>query len=259
MPVNSTIKDTQRAETSSGGDGLPINELFRSLQGEGKLGGVPSVFIRTSGCNLRCWFCDSYHTSWEPTHAWMGIENIVDGVTEFDAVNHVVITGGEPLLHEEIEVLAEKLSAAGYHITIETNGTISRELPVDLLSISPKLASSTPTQERDPKGDGEWSERHESRRLQFDTLAELIDSYDSQLKFVVTGEDDFPEIVNVVDTLQKRTTRPIERSDVLLMPEGRTQEELAETRTEVATLAQAHGFRYTPRLHVNLWNDAPET
>ena len=115
MPVNSdaTIVDESAAD-SEVEDGLPINELFYSLQGEGKLAGMPSVFVRTSGCNLRCWFCDSYHTSWEPTHAWLDIDTIVDRVTDHEEAGHVVVTGGEPMIHDETVALLDQLSAAGW-------------------------------------------------------------------------------------------------------------------------------------------------
>ena len=240
-------------------EGLPINELFYSLQGEGTLAGVPSVFVRTSGCNLRCWFCDSYHTSWEPTHAWMTIPDIVDEVQSFDKAEHVVVTGGEPMMHEETVELLEELEDAGYHTTVETNGTIMRDVPVDLMSISPKLASSTPTKEKDPKGDGEWSQRHEESRIQMDSLTAILEAYEFQLKFVVTSRDDMPEIEQLVERLRSQSTGDIAPTDILLMPEGVTQEQVIETRGLVAELAQEYGYRYTPRLHVNLWNDAPET
>ena len=67
-----------------------------------KLAGVPSTFVRTSDCNLWCWFCDSYHTPWEPTHAWLSVEEIADRVGDHDA-DHVVVTGGEPTSHDEVE------------------------------------------------------------------------------------------------------------------------------------------------------------
>ncbi|WP_339104065.1 7-carboxy-7-deazaguanine synthase QueE [Haloterrigena salinisoli] len=256
-----------RDETGTGGerpdDGLPINELFYSLQGEGTLAGVPSVFVRTSGCNLRCWFCDSYHTSWEPTHAWLGLEEILAEIESHDA-DHVVLTGGEPLLHEESVDLLEALSDRGYHTTVETNGTIHREAPIDLASISPKLESSTPTPERAPDdADGadaeRWAERHETDRIDLEALAGLVEDYDFQLKFVVTDADDMPEVLDLLADLRDVADVPIRDDDVLLMPEGATRERLAETRTRVADLAMEHGFRYTPRLHVDLWNDAPET
>jgi 7-carboxy-7-deazaguanine synthase len=257
MPVNSASTETETSTPD--GEGLPINELFYSLQGEGKLAGVPTVFVRTSGCNLRCWFCDSYHTSWEPTHAGMSIDDIVDEVRTHTEADHVVLTGGEPLIHDQSVTLIEELDDLGYHTTVETNGTIYRDAPIDLASISPKLSSSTPTEAKDPKGDGEWAERHEERRIDLEALAELVDTYDSQLKFVVTGRDDMPEIEALVDDVRDATTRSIPDSDVLLMPEGMTREELDERRNEVAALATEYGYRYTPRLHVDLWNDAPGT
>jgi len=80
MPVASDTdgldEAVERSADAAEGD-LPINELFCSLQGEGRLAGVPSVFVRTSGCNLRCWFCDSYHTSWEPTGDWYGVDDLL--------------------------------------------------------------------------------------------------------------------------------------------------------------------------------------
>jgi len=260
MPVASDTDGLDDAVDRSGDDDgdLPINELFCSLQGEGRLAGVPSVFVRTSGCNLRCWFCDSYHTSWEPTGDWYGVDALVAAVESYDAA-HVVLTGGEPLVHERSVDLLESLAARGYHTTVETNGTIYRDAPIDLASVSPKLESSTPTAERDPKGDGEWADRHDARRLDVDVLAEFVEAYDTQLKFVVTGPDDMPEIEALVADVRAAADAPVPDEAVLLMPEGQTRDRLAETRRVVADLALEYGYRYTPRLHVDLWNDAPGT
>ena len=260
MPVANDIETTDAdAPPDADADALPINELFYSLQGEGKLAGVPSVFVRTSGCNLRCWFCDSYHTSWEPTGAWQTVDDIVESVKEYDQAEHVVLTGGEPMIHDQCVDLLDRLSAAGYHTTVETNGTIYRDAAIDLASISPKLQSSTPTPDRDPKGSGEWEEKHERHRIDMEALTALIDAYDSQLKFVVTGENDLDEIDNLVERIRSATDRRVADDDVLLMPEGMTRDTLDETRNSVAELALDRGYRYTPRLHVDLWNDAPGT
>ncbi|WP_436343077.1 7-carboxy-7-deazaguanine synthase QueE [Natronorubrum sp. FCH18a] len=284
MPVSDSVDredtaDGTRVDDDGPTDGLPINELFYSLQGEGTLAGVPSVFVRTSGCNLRCWFCDSYHTSWEPTHAWLDLEAILEEIESHERADHVVLTGGEPMIHEGCVDLLEALEERGYHTTVETNGTIYRDAPIDLASISPKLESSTPTAERDPRseipeesrnderrptgaanqGDGGWAERHENDRIDTAALARLVEAYDFQLKFVVTDDDDMPEILELLADLRDAASVPIRDDDVLLMPEGATRDRLEKTRERVAKLAMDHGFRYTPRLHVDLWNDAPET
>ncbi|UPV99885.1 7-carboxy-7-deazaguanine synthase QueE [Halorussus gelatinilyticus] len=265
MPVTSDVNEkTGESTTEGSADALPVNELFESLQGEGRLAGVPSVFVRTSGCNLRCWFCDSYHTSWEPTHATMSVEEIVAEVESYDA-EHVVLTGGEPLLHDASVALLTELDARGYHTTVETNGTIRRDAPIDLASVSPKLASSTPTPDENARPDGkptdadEWAERHAARRIDLDALAALVERYDFQLKFVVGERDDAAEITDLLERIRDAAAVEIRDTDVLLMPEGATRERIAETRPLAAELAQEYGFRYTPRLHVTLWNDAPET
>lgn len=256
MPVSSDVTSTEREDD---GEGLPINELFYSLQGEGKLSGVPSIFVRTSGCNLRCWFCDSYHTSWEPTGAWISVDEIVDEVRSYETADHVVLTGGEPLIHDESVQVLEELADAGYHTTVETNGTVFRDAPIDLASISPKLMSSTPTASRDPEGDGEWATKHEENRIDHDVLSRLVDRYDVQLKFVVTDADDMAEIQQLVEQLRTDADSAIRDEDILLMPEGMTRKQLDGSRGTVADLALEYGYRYSPRIHVDLWNDAPGT
>ena len=127
---------------------MRIAEIFRSLQGEGLLTGTPSVFVRTSGCNLRCWFCDTPYTSWEPEGEDFSVDEIlqrVDGLLGADkSCRHAVLTGGEPMLFAELVPLAAALRQRGLHITIETAGTLYLPLACDLMSISPKLSNSTP-------------------------------------------------------------------------------------------------------------------
>lgn len=258
MPVASEEEEVS-TEVNKDRKGLPINELFYSLQGEGIFAGVPTVFIRTSGCNLRCWFCDSYHTSWEPVGARRDVSSIVQEIKSHEQATHVVLTGGEPLIHNESKELLTRLADEGYHTTVETNGTIFIQAPVNLMSISPKLSSSTPTPIADPKGSGEFEDQHEDNRIEMSALSRLVDEYETQIKFVVTGESDIPEIRGLVDSIRSHTSRDVSDNEVLLMPEGITREELEGKRTDVAELAMEHGFRYTPRLHVNLWNDAPGT
>src|SRR5829696_7945417 len=99
-----------------------VSEVFYSIQGEGELTGVPSVFVRTSGCNLRCSWCDTKYASWEPEGDELSVEAIVEKVLSYPA-RHVVLTGGEPLVAKGIRELAQRLHEAGWHITIETAGT----------------------------------------------------------------------------------------------------------------------------------------
>src|ERR1041385_6410009 len=121
---------------------MKIAELFHSIQGEGILAGVPSVFVRVSGCNLRCTWCDTPYTSWAPEGREMTIAEIVAETQAFGA-SHAVVTGGEPMLFEDTVELTRELKTLGLHITIETAGKVDQPVVFDLMSISPKLANST--------------------------------------------------------------------------------------------------------------------
>jgi 7-carboxy-7-deazaguanine synthase len=218
---------------------LKIAELFYSIQGEGSLVGVPSVFIRTSGCNLRCAWCDTPYTSWQPEGTDLELDQILDEVAAHGA-RHVVVTGGEPMIAPDIVALTERLRALGKHITIETAGTVFVPVACDLMSISPKLANSTP-------GDPRWSGQHERRRIQPAVLAELMARYPYQLKFVIQRADDLDEVRALVELLSAAPER------VILMPEGTDSERLRDRGVWLAEVCKQEGFRFSPRLHVDLW------
>jgi len=223
---------------------LKIAELFYSLQGEGSLVGVPSFFIRTSGCNLRCAWCDTPYTSWRPEGTELSLEQILDEWRAHRA-RHVVVTGGEPMIAPEIVPLTNRLREAGAHITIETAGTVAPPVACDLMSISPKLANSTP-----PAGaEGGWAARHERLRIQPGVLAELMRRYEYQLKFVVQGAADLEEVRALVCQLGA----PAER--VILMPEGVSPEVLRERSLWIAEACKEEGYRFSPRLHVDLYGN----
>jgi 7-carboxy-7-deazaguanine synthase len=223
---------------------VKIAEIFYSLQGEGVLVGVPSVFIRTSGCNLRCTWCDTPYTSWNPEGEDLSIEQITGNVAGFGA-NHVVITGGEPMIAPEIVRLTHILHEASCHITIETAGTVYAPVACDLMSISPKLSNSIPHE----REGGRWAAQHERLRYQPEILKRLTREYCYQLKFVVTSPGDLDEINGIRDNLS------VERDRIILMPEGTRQELLRERGLWLAEICKANGYRYSPRLHIDLWGD----
>src|ERR1700742_4603792 len=122
---------------------LKISEIFYSIQGEGTLVGVPSVFVRTSGCNLRCTWCDTPYTSWNPEGTDQSLEEILRATAAYSA-SHVVVSGGAPMISPQIVALTQSLRIAGLHITIETAGPVWAPVACDLMSISPKLENSIP-------------------------------------------------------------------------------------------------------------------
>lgn len=228
---------------------LSVSETFTSIQGEGKLTGVPSYFVRVAGCNLRCAWCDTPYASWAPEGGPRDIGEIVRDARA-SGVRHAVLTGGEPMIFPQSEPLTGALRDAGLHVTIETAGTVFREVACDLMSISPKLSNSTPREEdpRDPTG--VWRRRHEERRINLDVLQALIDDYpERQLKFVVRAPADLTEI----DALLARL-RAWSRSDIMLMPEGVTVPTPDRVAWVVAECVQ-RGWRYCHRLHIELFGN----
>jgi 7-carboxy-7-deazaguanine synthase len=227
---------------------MRIAEIFYSLQGEGELTGVPSVFVRTSGCNLRCTWCDTKYASWQPEGEQVAIEEIVARVRKH-AATHVVLTGGEPMIAAGIHDLAAKLREHGLHITIETAGTLPPdEIACDLASLSPKLRNSTPDANAAGK---EWPLRHETVRWQPETARAWVEQYNYQLKFVIENEADMDEI----DEWLRRLERDVPPWKVLLMPQA-TSAETARTReATLLDLCKRHGYRYCSRLHINLFGN----
>lgn len=232
---------------------MRIAETFYSIQGEGELTGVPSFFIRTSGCNLRCAWCDTPYASWRPEGAERAPAELVSEA-QLHPGRHAVLTGGEPMIAPELPALAAGLRAAGFHITIETAGTVPPPdgLACDLASISPKLKNSTPSVE---KAGAAWVERHEATRHRPEALlAWLKNGYDFQLKFVVSSPDDLTEIAALLDELAAGGA-VIPPRKVLLMPEAVTLEAMRERSAWLGEVCKTRGWRYAHRLHVELYGN----
>jgi 7-carboxy-7-deazaguanine synthase len=226
---------------------MRINEIFYSLQGEGFLAGIPSVFVRLAGCPLRCKWCDTKYGWDEMAGLYYNIDKIVQTVQQTQS-KFVVITGGEPMINPDLPQLVEKLKRSGKHVTIETAGiAFIPDMPCDLMSISPKLSNSTPT-------DPELAAIHEDSRLDTAVLGELIDNYEYQLKFVVDSQEDLLEIQQTIEEIGN-----IDVEKVMLMPQARTRDELIAKSPMVADMCKSTGFAFGQRLHILLWNNEKGT
>ena len=222
---------------------MRINEIFYSLQGEGFLAGVPSVFVRLAGCPLRCRWCDTKYAWSKEAGRQYSTDQIVRAVQEWPC-KFVVITGGEPMVNSDLPQLVRELKAAGKHITIETAGiAYIPDMPCDLMSISPKLSNSVPDEAK-------LAAIHKDSKLDLAVLEELIDNYNYQLKFVVDSEADLPEIEETLTKLGNTV-----REKIMLMPQAATREELLTKSPMVADLCKRSGFAFSMRLQILFWNN----
>ncbi len=222
---------------------MKYSEIFYTLQGEGQLVGVPSVFFRTSVCNLRCSWCDTAYTSWYPEDKDISVLEAFNELTKF-GVKHVVITGGEPFLQKkELTTLCKMLSAKGHHITIETNATIFASVQANLISMSPKLSNSTPLDDK------WWKEIHERERLKPDIMRLFQDKYECQAKFVINDIQDIQEVQELAGQI------PIPKETIILMPQGIEISEIREREKWLVEVCKETGYRYSPRLHLNIWGN----
>lgn len=222
---------------------LVISEKFYSIQGEGAQTGFPAIFLRLAGCNILCkgkgWVCDTIEVwrkgdqvSFENVFDNVEIERLRDGV-------HLVITGGEPLLHQESIVSFlrwfEEMFGFVPFIEIETNGTLMPDhylfAVVKQWNVSPKLATSGVS----------FQDRHKYLVLHMFTGFENIN-----FKFVVSSDDDLLEIQSIFSF--------VDRKKIILMPAGDTQELLNAVRERVIDLCKIHNYRYCDRLHIVAWN-----
>lgn len=245
-----------------------------TIQGEGKLLGSSCLFVRTSGCNLRCaWIgadgngspCDTPYSSHHAETNMMQATDVYALVmANIGNMKHVVISGGEPTMQVSVIELIKMLRHAGLHITIETNATIYKEdiaKYTNLVSMSPKLASSTP-HEPNLKNTGIkysefWAEKHETKRRNINVIQHYItesrkNGNDFQLKFVVQNPDDITEIET--DFLANLTGWVPD--DIVLMPEGTSSDMLADRSYWAIEAAINRGWRFTPRLHIELFGKA---
>jgi 7-carboxy-7-deazaguanine synthase len=244
-----------------------------TFQGEGKLNGTACLFIRTSACNLRCaWVgldgkgspCDTPYSSHNPEKNMMDIDDIIKIVqenTKNQNIKHIVISGGEPTIQTNaLEELLEKLQSLGYHTTVETNATIFSDKisqHTDLVSMSPKLSTSTPyklnLKDTGIEYSEKWAEKHERLRINIPVMQDYIDGSrkyltDFQLKFVVATEQDIIEIEDILTKL-----KGWEPSDICLMPEGVDVNTLNSRTGWIAEQALKRGWRFTPRLHIMMF------
>ena len=269
--------------------------MFASIQGEGNFAGQPSFFMRVSGCNLRCVFkgsrCDTPYSSFDPeTSPYKTMDDLVNTFLEMVKkhrdVYHLVITGGEPMMYKKeliefFKAIHPRLDGErDLFITIETNGTIKPFTEaeedemgwgIDLYSVSPKLTNSV--------GEvGEYGlskvaiERHKKLRIQPEVLLAYVLTGKYQFKFVYSGESVVDEIKNLYDVLETMVAQADDsgryltpaymdftsqhpQNHTLLMPEGLTNEQLANTRQECAEVCLREGWTYTDRLHIVIWGD----
>jgi len=232
-------------------------EIFHSLQGEGISIGRPSVFVRLSGCNLACHWCDTPYTWYFEGHAaphrgcttfdrrvnsvtW-DIEAVADAIRSFDC-RHIVLTGGEPLLQQPGLAALCALLGPDYHVEIESNGTVALtpgfDRHVHQLNLSPKLRHSG---------------NPDALRLNEAAFAAHARDPRAWFKFVIAEPADADEVAE----LQQRFNLPGER--IVLMPEGTDSATLRERSRWLSPLCLDRGWRFTDRLHIHLYGDTRGT
>ena len=220
---------------------MQVNEIFKSIQGEGPNFGKPAIFLRTAQCNLKCTWCDTKYTwdwknyDFQKEVKEMTIDEVKDAILDLE-IKHLVITGGEPLLQQDD--LADLLSflKPDFYVEVETNCTIlPNKMLTDLIdqwNVSPKT-----------KNSGNPLELCENNECYYF----FANQENCFFKYVVENESDIPEIKKFVAKYNIPDNR------VQLMTQASTKEEISMKEKSISELAKLHNFSFSPRLHVAMW------
>ncbi len=225
---------------------LKVAEIFHSIQGEGLYSGIPSVFIRLSGCNLRCTWCDTAYASWQPEGEQLSIAEIADRLVAWPNTQHVVITGGEPYLFAEVADFVDLLKRVKKIVTLVTAGSRFLSTRADLVSISPKLKNSLPSEKESP---AEFKMHSKSYRNNSAVLRFVRESKEVQFKFVVESKADVVEINEVLNAVSYDNS-----SMIFLMAQSLNADDLECNAAWVSDLCLELGWRYCDRMHLRLWD-----
>lgn len=231
---------------------MKIVEEFLTLQGEGKYLGVPSYFIRTTGCNLRCaWLnpdktvtiCDTPYTSFNPEKGYDFKFNSLSSLS--NEIEHIVLTGGEPTIQPDIEKVVNELSDEGFQVTIETNGTkfIPNISGAAFISISPKLTSSY------AQSSAKDAKLHQKNNIFIKPCRDWLKHNAVQLKFVYNQASDLDEILEIQRVLS------LPSHLIYLMPQGISTAQFQQKSQEMFKVCIENGFNYTPRMHIDIFGN----
>jgi len=229
---------------------MKISEIFYSIQGEGMYTGHPSLFIRSYGCNYKCTYCDTPYAVVGGKFADMSVKQIlkeVDDNNKDNDFNHIVITGGEPMIQSDIAELVDMLKSNGYIVTIETNGTIfNNDVKPNLWSISPKTLNSTNDKFTSFKSEEALSNYKDINNM-FNIMYFINTSGNIQIKFVINDDDDLIEIKKFINKYN------IAKKYIYLMPQGKDIREQKNNSLNVINICKKEGYIFCPRLHIYLW------
>lgn len=243
----------------------PIVEAYIACQSEGSRAGYPNFIIRTTGCTLRCQFgeggfCDTWYTSWSPEKGSISLDHIKKMFEDNPQVNEVMITGGSPTMHPELvnEIVHLAKETRNMFITIETEGSrfIQTDIPIDLVSLSPKFKNSRPLVGTiTPNGKVVTEANlafHEKSRCNYDAMKQMIAYHkDYHLKPVVDRND--LEVWEEIESIQKILDIP--NNKVWIMPAGDTRERVIPNYVYVLNECPVRGYNYTGRAHIVAFND----
>ena len=232
---------------------FPVSEIFYSIQGEGSLAGTPSVFIRIAGCPLRCIWCDTSYAWTDDEAEDMTLQDIIAKVASYKCT-HVVVTGGEPLANENISKLLESLKTIVEHVTVETAALEYISMPCDLVSISPKLSNSYPEDLENP-------DEYKDKALNYAVIAKYVRQYPYQIKFVVAGEEDIPDVVEAIEQIAQLSEIGVKgiMKKIMLMPKAAGRQQYRELAPKVAELCLKHDYLFSPRLQLEFWGNTKGT